>query len=118
MVPRRYARASMASGKPPRARTVARAAIRHDEKLVRDRERLFALSQGGTPSLPIEVSTASLVEPRASSMPCPRCGGTLRVDEHTAETFGGALLRVARMRCATCGAQRRVYFRVIAALPS
>ena len=76
------------------------------------RERLATLQAGGRPSHPVEVESASQVEVRALSIPCLRCDGPYRLDEHTAERFGERYLRVLRMHCGHCGAQRTVYFRV------
>ena len=97
---------------PPRAERRARA--RADAKLARDRERLARVEAGGAPSRPIEVDSASQVEVHARSVACARCGGELRVEEHTAETIDGARLRVAKMLCPACGARRAIYFRLAA----
>jgi hypothetical protein len=83
-----------------------------DAAVVAARERLAAHEPGGRPSRPVEVESASQVEARALSMPCLRCDGPYRLDEHTAERFGERYLRVLRMHCGHCGAQRTVYFRV------
>ena len=94
----------------PRAERRARA--RADEKLAHARERLALLEDGGTPERPIEVISASVVEPHAQSMPCLRCHGACRVDEHVAETVSGKRLRIARTLCMQCGARRNVFFRI------
>lgn len=47
------------------------------------RELLATLEPGGSPSRPIEVTSAAVIEPRATTTPCPRCGGWFRVHEHT-----------------------------------
>ena len=96
--------------KPTRARTERRIEARRQADLVRDREKLARLQTGGAPERPIEVTSASVVEPSARATPCPLCGGALRVDEHAAE--GG--LRVVRAACVRCGAPRRIYFRLAA----
>ena len=101
---------------PPRAER--RADARAGAKLARDRERLARLDAGGAPAHPIEVDSASQVDVIATSLPCPRCTGTCRIDEHAALTIDGARLRVAHMRCAQCGTKRDVYFRISTALPS
>jgi hypothetical protein len=94
------------------ARAARRAQDRTTEKLGRDLERLAQLAPGGSPERPIALDSASQVEVTARSTPCPRCQGALRVEEHTAETLGGARLRVARVVCAACGARRALYFRL------
>jgi hypothetical protein len=86
--------------------------IVRDAVVVAARERLAAVEPGGSPSHPVEVESASQVEVRALSMPCLRCDGPQRLDEHTAERFGERYLRVLRMHCGHCGANRTVYFRV------
>lgn len=98
--------------KPVSARAVRRAEQRAAVKLARGRERLAALEPGGDPSRPVEVESASQVEPHALAEACLRCGGTNRLDEHAAVTHDGQLLRVARLRCAQCGARRAVWFRI------
>ena len=109
----------MAKKKPqisPRAarREGERAAV----KLADAGAKLARLEPGGSPENPIELESASLVEPHASSLPCARCGGNLRVEEHTAQTIDGARLRVARLRCVQCGSPRIVYVHLISPLPN
>jgi hypothetical protein len=95
-----------------------RALVRKHDKLARDLDRLARLEPGGAPERPLEVVSPALVEVTVRGTPCPICGGELRLDEHVAETIGGARLRVARARCAMCGAPRALYFKVTTALPS
>jgi len=102
-----------------RARTERREAARAATKLANARLKLATLEPGGGPDRPIEVSSASTVEPHAASMPCGACGATgVRVDEHVAVTVGDARLRVARVQCPRCGVRRDVYFRIGTVLPS
>jgi hypothetical protein len=82
------------------------------------REKLARLEDGGAAAHPLEVGSASQIEVRALSMPCLRCDGPYRLDEHTAESLDGAAVRVVRVHCAHCGAARVVYFRVRSALAS
>jgi hypothetical protein len=100
----------------PRAerRKDARAA----ERMVRDRERLARLEPGGDADRPIEVESASQVEPHALAMACLRCQGVNRLGEHAAEVVRGERLRVVRMGCPRCGAARQVWFRIAPRLPS
>lgn len=79
---------------------------------MRDLERLFELGPGGSPARPLVIASPSEVEVQARSLPCPICGGELRVEEHTAETVGTARLRVAKVVCAGCRAGRRIYFQL------
>jgi ferredoxin len=90
-----------------------RAKARAAEKLAKKREKLAKIEAGGSPERPIEVVSASVVEPAATSMPCPTCLGACRVEEHAAETVDGKRLRIARMLCVQCGAKRAVYFKIV-----
>jgi hypothetical protein len=76
------------------------------------------MENGGAAAHPLDVESASQIEVRALSMPCLRCDGPYRLDEHTAENIGGSAVRVLRVHCAHCGAERVVYFRVRSALAS
>jgi len=100
------------SAKPRRARTLRREQERKLSQLAQDRERLFRHEEGGTPERPIDVQAASVVEGHARSVPCPRCGGEHRVEEHAAVTVGGVRLREARLSCQRCGSRRSLWFRL------
>jgi hypothetical protein len=93
-----------------RARTHRRVLERDLKKLRSDQERLFLLSPGGAPDRPIRVPASPVVDIRATSMRCPLCEGTLRLDEHAAETVAGKSLRVARMTCMLCHTPREIWF--------
>jgi hypothetical protein len=95
-----------------RKRTQRRAADRAGKKLVADLERLASLAPGGAPDRPILVTSPAEVEVLARATPCPVCEGELRPVEHTAETIGGARLRVAKTVCAACGRRREIYFQL------
>ena len=99
-------------------RVERRALERVAAKAIRERERLARAEVGGRPENPLEISTASLVELHARSMPCPLCGSTVRVDEHTAETIDEARLRIAHVVCVACGVPRKFYFRIVAPAPN
>ncbi|WP_146652089.1 hypothetical protein [Labilithrix luteola] len=108
-----------------RSRTERREAARDAAKLAKARMRLAALEAGGSAERPIEVTSASIVEPHASSLPCPACGAPgVRVEEHVAVTVPGDAgeeprrLRVARVVCPRCGTRRDVFFRIGTTLPS
>ena len=102
---------------PPRAER--RAAQRSSDKLARQRERLAALEPGGSPGHPLEVASASLIESRALARPCLRCDATeARLDEHSAESVGGHIVRTVRTHCGRCGAGRTLYVRVVASGPN
>jgi predicted Zn finger-like uncharacterized protein len=103
----------MAKRKPPeRARSARRAAERASDKLARQRERLLDLEAGGTPERPIDVESASVVEPRAASIACPRCETLFRVDAHLAPSSDGMRLREVRALCPRCGTRRSLWFRL------
>jgi ribosomal protein S27AE len=98
--------------KPKRGRTARREAARKIARLAEDRERLFLREPGGSALRPLEVAAASVVELRALSTPCPRCGGDHIVEEHVAVTLAGARLREARLQCRRCGARRAMWFQL------
>jgi uncharacterized C2H2 Zn-finger protein len=102
----------MAKKRPERARTLRRNQTRQLEKLAAQRDRLFALEPGGAPERPIDVSSASLVEPRAAGMHCPRCDEPFKLEAHNAPSSEGMRLREAVVRCPRCGQQRSIWFRL------
>lgn len=102
----------------PTARNLRREAARAAEKLARDRERLARLEPGGDAARPVDVESASQIEPHALSAHCLRCDGPNRLEEHAAATVEGDRLRVARLVCARCGARRAIWFRIASRLPS
>ncbi|HEX8795089.1 MAG TPA: hypothetical protein VF765_29280 [Polyangiaceae bacterium] len=106
------------SKRKPTARNLRREATRTAQKLARDRERLARLEPGGTPERPIEVESASQIEPHAMATTCLRCDGPNRVAEHAAATVDGERLRCVHLVCSRCGARRELWFRITAALPS
>lgn len=80
------------------------------EEAERMQSRREARLPGGSPAHPIEVASAAVIEPRATSLPCPRCAGPAHVDEHTVHNEGEQRLRVTHMRCGSCGHRRPIYF--------
>jgi len=106
---------SLYAGMPKRKqslRSVRRARARVHEGLVNDLDRLAHLAPGGAPDRALDVEAPTQVEPIAESTPCPLCRGALRVVEHAAETHDGTRLRVAHVRCTSCGVARALYFRL------
>lgn len=86
-----------------------------ESQLDRDVAALGRLLPGGTPESALVVSTSALLETRATSQPCPACGGPdMKVLHHTAEEHGGERLRVIRVGCDGCGAARPVYVKIVA----
>jgi hypothetical protein len=87
-----------------------RAKDRDAEKARRDLERLDAASRGGSAERPIELESASQVEPDAEARPCPLCGGSMRLVSHDAPEG----LRVARVICRRCHVERSRFYRLAA----
>lgn len=84
-------------------------------KLANARVRLVKLERGGAQERPLEVESASVIEPHALSMRCPACGEQgSRVDEHLA-TNG---LREVKLLCPWCGVRRELWFRITQMRPS
>jgi hypothetical protein len=73
------------------------------------KERLAALSRGGSPHLPIRVASASVIEARAAALPCPRCGGEYRIHEHTRPV---PALRRVDVACRHCSTPRTLWFTI------
>ncbi|HEU0035043.1 MAG TPA: hypothetical protein VFQ53_30665 [Kofleriaceae bacterium] len=74
------------------------------------REQLARLAPGGSPHNPILVSSASVIEPRAATMPCPQCGGLYRIHEHTRPWPG---IRKVDVACRHCSTPRSLFFRIV-----
>ena len=101
--------------RPKRARTEKREAARVADKLALQREKLAKLEPGGGPGRPIDVSTASVIESHARALSCLRCAeGGARVASHDAQELDGRRLRIVRVACPRCGAERVLYFRIVA----
>jgi hypothetical protein len=77
------------------------------------RLKLMDLEPGGSPSLPLDVTTAALVEPRARSVRCPRCDEAFDVASHEAHTDEHGRLREVLLRCRSCGLERTLWFRIV-----
>lgn len=100
--------------KPLSPNAARRAKDRDAAKTRRDLERLDALSPGGSPDRPIDLASASQVEPDAEGRPCPICGGGVRVESHDAATDArGGRLRVATVLCKVCRTRRARYYRLL-----
>lgn len=98
-----------------RPRTQRRVDERNAKKLVRDRERLFALTTGGSRERPIEVDSTSVIEVRVESLPCPQCEGQYRIREHVAPASG---IRRVDVTCRQCSAPRSLWFRLVSSEPN
>lgn len=102
----------------PKPRTARRASERQVKKIRDDLEKLAHLEAGGTPDNPIVISSPVQVDARTEATPCPLCQGRLHLDEHTAETFEGDRIRVARCHCVECGTAREIFFHLRSSLQS
>jgi hypothetical protein len=99
--------------RPPRPRRQQREQERALRKTVRQLERLAAEMPGGSPERPIDVTSASVVETKARSLPCVQCEAIemeLRGDRATSTARG--ILRELALVCRQCHAARAVWFRV------
>jgi len=106
--------ARMAKRAPKRSdRTVRRERERAQTRLEADRERLFALSPGGSPERPLDAASAAVIESHALSVPCPRCGANHELIEHSAHVLRGVRLRETLLRCRQCGSQRSLWFKIV-----
>jgi hypothetical protein len=81
-------------------------------KMVQRTETLAAKLAGGSPHLPIEVTSASVVEPKARSTPCVQCGGDLDLRNDSATSTGRGILREMTLVCRRCHAPRTLWFRI------
>ena len=103
----------MSGKRKTRSRTIARNLEREQHKLQQDKLKLAELSEGGAAQRPIAVESASVVESRASSLPCVVCDYGCHVLNHEALTDGGERLRRLEVGCSRCGTRRYLYFRVV-----
>jgi predicted Zn finger-like uncharacterized protein len=79
------------------------------------REKLAALSAGGSPERPIKVGSASVVEIRTAALACPLCGGSYRIEDHVSAASG---LRRVDVACRHCSTPRSLWFRLVSFEPS
>jgi predicted Zn finger-like uncharacterized protein len=84
-------------------------------QLVRDREKLAAMSAGGSSEHPIQVGSAAVVEVRVRNLPCPQCEGQYKVDEHRSPASG---IREVSVTCQLCGTKRTLWFRIVSDEPN
>jgi uncharacterized protein with PIN domain len=95
-----------------RPRAQRRALTRETEKLARDAARLHAVGPGGSAARPLEVQSASEIEPHAARVRCPVCDGELSIAAHEAVTVAGARLRLVRAECRGCRRPWELWFRI------
>lgn len=71
-----------------------------------EEERVSA-RPGGSPATALPVTSAAVIEAKVAALPCPRCGGSQRLLEHTRPRPG---LREVAVVCRQCGAERSWWF--------
>ena len=98
--------------KPPRPRTLRRAAAQSGQRAAERLERMAAQLPGGSPAHPLGVTSASVVEVRARAMRCLACDGELELQAHVADETDGASTRRVELACRRCHARRRLWFRI------
>lgn len=89
--------------------------MRAARQLESARERLAALSPGGSPRRAIDVTSAAVIEVRAAVMTCPHCGGQYRILEHTRPVPG---IRRVDVACRQCSTPRALWFRIVEREPN
>ena len=67
------------------------------------------MTVGGSPSRPIPVVSAAVVEARATNQSCPQCDAAYRIHEHRAAAPG---FRAVDVSCRRCGVARTLWFRL------
>jgi predicted Zn finger-like uncharacterized protein len=102
-------------GKKRPERTARRANERKARELVRDLEKLAAMTPGGSRERPMEVDSAAVVEPRVGSLRCPLCEGAYRLLDHRSVASG---IREVDVRCTTCSTPRTLWFRLVSSEPN
>jgi len=101
--------------KAPRPRTLRRAAANDVRKLGRKLDRLEEELPGGSPSRPVVVTSASVVEVRARAERCLVCEGELTLRAHEAERSAPATrgqIRRVDLTCASCRRPRSLWLRI------
>lgn len=73
------------------------------------------MTSGGSPSHPIPVISAAVVEVRASRQTCPQCDAGYRIHDHRAPSAG---IRAVDVGCQLCGVKRTLWFRLTELAPN
>jgi hypothetical protein len=103
----------MAKARKPSARAERRSEQREREKQQKLRIKLALLEPGGSTSNPLVVSSASVIEIQAKSLPCLQCTKAVNILNHDAGTYDGQWLRRVEVQCPNCAHLQIVYFRVL-----
>lgn len=102
-------------GKKRPLRTARRERERAARSLVKDREKLFLLSVGGSADRPIEVDSPTVIPIRVRRAKCPQCEGEYTFGEESSPHAG---LRVVKVQCRRCQVQRELFFRLVTHAPN
>jgi hypothetical protein len=95
-----------------RRRKLQREQQRELRKQVKRTEGMAAKLAGGSPELPIDVTSASVVETKARSTPCVQCGGDLELRGDRATSTARGIVRELSLVCRLCHAPRTLWYRV------
>jgi hypothetical protein len=98
--------------KPPRHRTLRRAAAQSAKRLEDKLDRLGAELPGGSAERPLTVASASVVEVRARAARCLVCEGEMAIRAHDAAGSSERPLRRIDLVCASCRRPRSLWFRI------
>jgi hypothetical protein len=101
-----------------RPRSARRAKERELRKRARRTEQLAADLPGGSPELPIDVASASVVETMARATPCVQCGGELELGGDRATSTARGVVRAIALTCRRCHAPRTLWFRIESRAPN
>lgn len=95
-------------------RTIVSARDRaRDDREARERIEAAMKTPGATAENPLEVTTASLVESVATTLPCVVCGEAVIAEDHSVDTTGAEPLRKVDVHCRRCGHRRPLYVRIV-----
>lgn len=98
----------------PLRRAWSRAAEKNAFAKELERKMILARSLPGASALnPIVIATPALVEAKAEGTSCLRCGTQMRLEDHAAKKLEERRLRVAKLRCPRCEAEREIYFELV-----
>ncbi|HMF42917.1 MAG TPA: hypothetical protein VKQ32_19730 [Polyangia bacterium] len=103
---------------PPRRRRKRRELERELRKEVRRTEAAAGKLPGGSPDLPIDVASASVVEGKARATPCIQCSGDLELRGDRATSTARGVLREIALACRRCHTPRTLWFRVTPPSPN
>ncbi len=77
-----------------------------------DAQLLKRPGKGGSPSDPVVVESASVIEAHAVGQDCAACASPVSVEDHRAERRGERRLRVVEVKCRHCARRQLLYFTI------